>query len=106
MAIYYRATSNAERQRQFRRRNPGYYKKYYVSKRARVEAAKRQAQALMLAQAEADTQLARAAAPPLMLPAPVEPVVIPGMTTIPATPADDAPAPIRLPVPPAMKIAA
>lgn len=67
------AMSNTERQRRFRERNPGYYQRLHAKRRAEVQALgeRRRAIALMLAKPV-----------PLMLPAPVETIEIPGMTTI------------------------
>jgi hypothetical protein len=85
-------TSNAERQRQFRARNPGYFRKYSarlraISKkhRAEQEQAAYQAQAEMAAVRAAAVQAA-VKREPLMLPAPVVTIEIPGMTTIDAIP--------------------
>jgi hypothetical protein len=78
--------SNVERQRQFRERNPGYYKRLHAKRRAAVE--ELSAQRLAAAQA---TVVKRE---PLMLPAPVETIEIPGMTTIPSTIAMPAPEPL------------
>jgi len=77
--------SNTERQREFRERNPGYYGRLHRQRLA-------EEQALAAAQAAAATVRA-----PLALPAPVEAILIPGMTTIPANPAA-----IRDPLPIAM----
>ena len=76
-------TSNTERQREFRRRNPGYYGRLHAQRRARVKA--------LAAHRAAIAQLLAVKPTPLMLPAPVEIPVIPGMNTILATPA---PAPL------------
>ena len=85
---------NNERQRQFRERNPGYYTlQARAARRARM-------QALRAEQVRAAAQVA-ASAPPvrLALPAPVEAILIPGMTTIRATPAAAAePLPIAVPL--------
>lgn len=65
--------SNAERQRLFRERHPGYY-------------ARRKAQERALIRAMREARLAAARQPvkvPLMLPAPVETIEIPGMNMIP-----------------------
>jgi hypothetical protein len=77
-------TSNAERQREFRERHPGYYQRLHAKRRAEIKAA------LLAAQAAAEART------PLALPAPVEAILIRGMTTIPATPARD-PLPIAVP---------
>jgi hypothetical protein len=72
--------SNTERQRQFRERNPGYYARLQAKRRAgckaRVAAARAadRAMAAMLAKSRQ-----------LLLPAPVEVPVIPGLNAIPAT---------------------
>jgi len=66
--------SNAERQRQFRERNPGYYARLHAKRRAAVRA---------MAAARAAAAVPATPAP-LMLPAPVEVIVIPGMNVIPA----------------------
>jgi len=65
--------SNAQRQREFRERNPGYYQRLHAKRRADVDAR-------LLATQAAAPQASRA---PLLLPAPVETIEIPGMT-IPA----------------------
>jgi hypothetical protein len=67
--------SNAERQRQFRERNPGYYGRLHARRRAAVRA--------LDAQLSAAAQATAARREPLLLPAPVEALEIPGMT-IPA----------------------
>ena len=72
--------SNAERQREFRERNPGYFRKYYAVKRsiakrvrARMQAEAQAAQAALIAAARAEATLAILAKPePLMLPAPAQ----------------------------------
>ena len=72
--------TNAERQREFRMRNPGYFRKYYAVKRsmakrirARMQAEAQAAQAALIAAARAEATLAILAKPkPLMLPAPVQ----------------------------------
>ena len=69
------AMSNAERQRQFRQRNPGYYGRLHAKRRAAVRA-------LAAARAAAATP---ARAEPLMLPAPAELLIIPGVNAIPAS---------------------
>jgi hypothetical protein len=79
--------SNAQRQREFRRRHPDYNRQQKAKFRARV----REYQAMKLAErAAASVKIELPApilmlpAPPprLMLPAPVEVLVIPGMNTI------------------------
>jgi hypothetical protein len=72
--------SNAERQRQFRERNPGYYGR----RKAKERAASKAWAAARVAEVDAVTAILYAyTTQPLMLPAPVEPIEIPGMTTIP-----------------------
>ncbi len=77
--------SNTERQRKFRERNPGYYAHLQAQRRAPIKAARAKLKAM---QAELfAAQLAMAVKrEPLMLPAPVEMIEIPGMTTIDAIP--------------------
>ena len=70
------AVSNTERQRQFRQRNPGYYGRLKARERAACKARVAAAQGVAEILHAYRTQ-------PLMLPAPVEPIEIPGMTTIP-----------------------
>ncbi len=65
--------SNAERQRQFRERNPGYYGRLMARRRAASKADAARAAALQVAAVKRE---------PLMLPAPVEVVEIPGMNMI------------------------
>jgi hypothetical protein len=87
--------SNAERQRQFRARHPGYFKKYRTSIRA-FKRAQRHAEAAAAARVAATTveplappvSVALPAQPaPLMLPAPAELPRFPGMNTIEMIPA-------------------
>lgn len=79
--------TNAERQRRFRERNPGYYQRLHAKRRAGEKA--RAAELIAAAQAMA------AKREPLMLPAPVETIEIPGMTTIPIATAETiAPSPV------------
>ena len=82
--------TNAERQADFRKRHPGYNHKYKaryraaaLAGRAAMYAANRAADAA-LTQPHALPQVLALPAPrvPLMLPAPVEMIEIPGMTTI------------------------
>src|SRR5687767_10347705 len=88
--------SNAERQRKFRESHPGYFRKYHARKRAMAKAVR--ARMLAEAQAAADAaKAARATRPLLMLPAPVELPVIPGLNSIGATPAAAAPLPVPQP---------
>jgi hypothetical protein len=67
--------SNAERQRNFRKRNPGYYGRLHARRRSGIRAS-------LAAQAAAE-MAAPAPAAVLMLPAPVEMILIPGMNVIP-----------------------
>jgi hypothetical protein len=86
--------SNAERQRRFRASHPGYNKKY--NRRPNAEETRRIKQRILEAfAAKAAEAAAKAAAakPQLLLPAPAEPIIIPGMNTIEATPAT-VPAPL------------
>jgi hypothetical protein len=69
--------SNAERQRQFRERNPGYYGRLHAKRRAAVRA--------FAAQRAAVAAAIPARPTPLLLPAPVELLVILGLNAIPAT---------------------
>ena len=71
--------SNTERQRRFRKRNPGYYGRLHAKRRAAVRAS------VAAQAAQAAVTFAPARAEPLMLPAPVEQVVIPGVNAIPQT---------------------
>jgi hypothetical protein len=67
--------SNTERQRRFRERNPGYYGRIKAKERAASKAwAEERLAVLAILNAYQKT--------PLMLPAPVEPIEIPGITTI------------------------
>ena len=79
MVTHVPPASNAERQRAFRERNPGYYGRLHAKQRAATKA--------MLAEMNAAAQAIVTAArrEPLMLPAPVEVLEIPGMNAIPAT---------------------
>jgi hypothetical protein len=80
MLLPFTPESNLERQRRFRERNPGYYTRANRARRA----AERQAQeARVLAAMRAMGFGAHRE--PLMLPAPVEVLEIPGMNAIPAT---------------------
>src|SRR5688500_11360566 len=74
--------SNTERQREFRERNPGYYARIQAKKRA---ACKARVAAMLDAQRATAALLAKSRQ--LMLPAPVELFVIPGVNAIPQTPA-------------------
>jgi hypothetical protein len=90
--------SNAERQRRFRASHPGYNKKY--NRRPNAEETQRikqrilEAFAAKAAEAAAKEALnAAASKPQLLLPAPAETIIVPGMNTIEATPAT-VPAPL------------
>ncbi len=76
---YFPPMSNTERQRRFRRDHPGYYQRLHAKRRAQERAA-------LAAMASATETMAEKALPAmpvrLALPAPVEPIVIPGMNTI------------------------
>lgn len=78
--------SNAERQRRFRSRNPGYNRKYNGHPTAAQRRRAKEACVELLAKAEAHVQhvlRSTLCKPlPLMLPAPVETLAIPGMNTI------------------------
>jgi hypothetical protein len=65
--------SNYERQQEFLRRHPGYYRRYHAKRRAEVQARIAEQQALVVQSAARE---------PLMLPAPVKTIEIPGMTMI------------------------
>ncbi len=67
------AMTNTERQRLFRKRNPGYYRRLHAKRRAHATA--------MTSPMHA--KQSQAAQAPLMLPAPVEPILIPGLSAIP-----------------------
>jgi hypothetical protein len=71
--------SNAERQRRFRERNPGYYGRWHARRRALIKAN------LAAAKLAAMAQSTVARREPLLLPAPVEVLEIPGLNAIPAT---------------------
>jgi hypothetical protein len=92
---------NVERQRQFRERNPGYYRKYYARKRSIRLAAVAQMKALALAAAEAPVH-----AEPLMLPAPAERIILPGLNAIPTREQLAAQAQPEILVIPAIRLAA
>lgn len=79
MLLPHRPTSNYERQRQFCERNPGYYARLKRAQRAREKAAWEAHVAAMVEQANATKP------EPLMLPAPVEQILIPGMNAIPTS---------------------
>ena len=71
---YFPPVSNTERQREFRRRNPDYYRRLQAKRRAALRA-----------YGATRAIVAAWAKPPLMLPAPVELLVIPGVNAIPQT---------------------
>lgn len=77
MLVHPPSTSNTQRQREFRERNPGYYGRLHRRKRAAIQA--EMARIALAAQA-----LAVAPKPLLMLPAPAEVFEIPGVNTLPA----------------------
>jgi hypothetical protein len=83
MLLPFRPTSNTERQRQFRERNPGYYGRLHRRQKAEIDA---RLAAKALAAAEVAVTVTRRE--PLMLLAPVEMIEIPGMNVIPAVPFD------------------
>jgi hypothetical protein len=78
-AVFYRRghfppKSNTERQRRFRKNHPGYYQRLHAKQRAQVQALAEAREAVEQAMARARHQL--------LLPAPVESIEIPGITTI------------------------
>jgi hypothetical protein len=73
------AVSNTERQRQFRQRNPGYYGRLKAKQRAASKAWVKER--LAIAQGVAEILCAYLKTP-LMLPAPVDTIELPGITTI------------------------
>jgi hypothetical protein len=92
------AMSNTERQRRFRERNPGYYGRLHRKRKQQGEdyarmllfaekvgmndlAARWVAAEVVFGKANLLHALARAKQP-LMLPAPVEPIILPGLNTI------------------------
>ena len=94
--------SNAERQRRFRKRHPGYYARLHGRKRAAAKAAVARhiaaAQAATVAAATPEPLALPARPEPLMLPTPVEVVEIPGMTITAIGAFAAMPAPSPLPV--------
>jgi hypothetical protein len=70
------AKSNTQRQREFRKRNPGYYGRLHRRERAGIEAER--------ARLAAAANVVAVEREPLMLPAPVEVLEIPGLNRIPA----------------------
>jgi hypothetical protein len=87
--------SNTERQRQFRERNPGYYQRLHAQRRAEVKALRAMCEAERITVEAAAVRVlagqtvAEQVAVPvvrremLMLPAPAEALVIPGVNAIP-----------------------
>ena len=75
MLRYRGPMSNTERQRQFRERNPGYYGRLHARRRAGGKAAVAAMKAQMMASA--------AKREPLLLPASLELLEIPGINVIP-----------------------
>jgi hypothetical protein len=71
--------SNLERQRKFRRSHPGYFRKY--KRKPDKEAVRQHLMAVLAAAEKAEAEKAQQARQPLMLPAPAETPIIPGMTT-------------------------
>jgi hypothetical protein len=67
--------SNTERQRQFRERNPGYYRRLHARRRGKASLP-----LVQLVGLEAAKEIRRE---PLMLPAPAVLIEIPGMNAIP-----------------------
>jgi hypothetical protein len=88
MLVPVQPKSNTERQRLFRKRNPGYYGRLHARRRSGIK------HDLAAAELAAAQQAMAAQREPLMLPAPAVTVEIPGMTTIPATAAIPALAPL------------
>jgi hypothetical protein len=81
MLSYPGPMSNTERQRRFRKRNPGYFNRY---KRKPDKAAIQQTLLAALTAAEkAEAEKAHATREPLALPAPVVTTEIPGMNMVP-----------------------
>ncbi len=83
MPIYFRPMSNNERQRQFRARNPGYYKKYNMRTR-RTPAEREAARAAMVAMLAAEADVMTPA--PLPRPAPAVVPATAGADAIRANP--------------------
>ena len=71
--------SNAERQRRFREEHPDYYRILHAKRRAAIK----EHVAAMKAAAQAEVVVTRRE--PLMLPSPVEQILIPGMNAIPTS---------------------
>jgi hypothetical protein len=95
--------SNAERQRKFQLANPGYDARRKARERASAKRSVAMMKARMRAEALAEQAQTTAATiqtaatkPPLMLPAPVEKIEIPGMTTIEVIDANSAPSPLAM----------
>ena len=75
--------TNAERQREFRRRNPDYYRLLQAKRRAPVKAFRAALRAKKSEAARVAEILHAYRTMPLMLPAPVEAIEIPGITCLP-----------------------
>src|SRR3989442_7384483 len=78
--------SNAERQRRFREDHPGYYARLQAQRRGPLKAARAKIKAMQAELFAAELAAAAAKREPLLLPAPVEMIEIPGMNTIGAIP--------------------
>src|SRR3954453_12308703 len=78
--------SNTERQRQFRERHPGYYARLQAQRRAPLKALRAKLEAEKRERFAAELAALAVKREPLMLPAPVETIEIPGMNTIGAIP--------------------
>jgi hypothetical protein len=75
--------TNAERQREFRLRNPDYYRLLQAKRRAPLKAARAARRREMAAGARVAAILHAYRTLPLMLPAPVETIEIAGITALP-----------------------
>jgi hypothetical protein len=82
--------SNAERQRLFRERNPDYY---------RLRRARQRAETKTFLEQQAAVRVAAVHREPLMLPAPVEVMEIPGVNAIPAAGETVARKPVPIAIP-------
>src|SRR4051812_12661378 len=85
--LYPGPKTNAERQRAFRKRHPDYYRILQAKRRAAVDA-------IIEVRVGVEAILNAYRSSPLMLPAPVETIEIPGVTTIPLP--DAIPAPVMV----------
>jgi hypothetical protein len=85
--------TNTERQQLFRQRNPGYYARLQAKRRAPLKLARKMWALQIVRVAEILNAYQKM---PLMLPAPVEPIEIPGVTTIPLRDATLAPAMVEI----------